>query len=93
MDLINEPVCLSDMLKLKVSEVALGHSQMVVATSEGQLLITWAGKRSFNEKHLTRLAFKNVKFKYAHFFELYEIEKDCSRHDRFFFTNGQKISN
>ena len=33
LDLINEPVCLSDMLKLKVTEVALSHSQMVLATS------------------------------------------------------------
>jgi hypothetical protein len=80
------------MIKLRVTDLALHYNQMILNTSEGRLLLTWGGKRYFAEKQLSKLTIKNQKFKYAHFFELYEIDEGCDARDRFFYAHSQKIN-
>jgi hypothetical protein len=67
-DLIAEPICLSDMLRLKVHDLTLHHTQMILSTSAGRLLLSWGGRKYFPDKQLPKVSIRNGKFKYAHYF-------------------------
>lgn len=80
------------MIKLKVSDLALTYNQAIINTSEGHLLLSWGGKKCFSEKELSKLTIKNQRFKYLHFFELYQIKKECTKSDKFYYSHNQKIN-
>lgn len=91
-DLIGEPVCLSDMLRLKVHDLAVHHTQMILSTSAGRLLLSWGGRKHLPDKHLCKVSIRNSKFKYAHYFELHELTKEVAWHDKYYFASAQKIT-
>jgi hypothetical protein len=56
------------MLRLKVHDLALHHTQMILSTSAGRLLLSWGGRKHFPDGHLPKVSLRNAKFKWAHYF-------------------------
>ena len=53
-------------------------------------MLSWGSKKGLPERYLQKVTAKNQKFKYLHFFELYEIvREEQEENEKYFFANSQ----
>jgi hypothetical protein len=78
------------MLKIKVQDLTLHHSSIILSAKEGQLLLSWGSKKGLPESYLQKITPKNQKFKYLHLFELFEIRREeQEENEKYFYTPSQ----
>lgn len=47
-DISDEPICITELLKLKIELITINHNQLVLKNREEYLLLSWGGRKTLS---------------------------------------------